>query len=175
MIAISSARTRVKNAHVKANMLAVMLVAIHKAFGRQTQPRLSSWPRVCPTGRRQWLARQRSHRSRSTDAALVATTLKPDDWQALQQVIETARPISKATAEVHRITELNLDTISDPTNQPSRLNDSSQDPTPNHGQEQEDGTYHVWLQWVVGLCVLLMLGLGFYRALRQARQPDQTT
>ena len=151
------------NAHVKSNMLAIMLVAIHKGYWQAD---------AATTGQ---LADE--------FAALVAANglpgsghttpdhpmlpwleqhLAAEDWTALEQVIQRAQSEPEAPPqEIHRMTEIEVQSAEDMS-------------APEPGAAQQDSTtadnneapqWRWWLLAALGLVV----GAGFYRAVHHAK------
>ena len=156
------------NVHVKSNMLAVMLVAIHKDF---------------------WKADTATIRQLAADfAGLVAANglpgsghtdpshpmlpwledyLATGQWQQLQQQLGLAQQPEIDTQEVHRLTELQL------PDQVQAANDSA--PQGDRPQQQAAdgpaaGQRAQVRPWLVLLVSLVVLGAGFYRNLYRTRE-----
>lgn len=152
------------NVHVKSNMLAIMLVAIHKAF---------------------WQADADTTRQLATEFARLVSEnglpgsghttpdhptlpwleqhLSAEDWQALKKVIERAKADPEQQREIHRLTEIELQ-------QP----EAEQEFAGDTGSLQSDGTgmetrNSHWWRWLLLTALALVIAAGFYRALHHAK------
>lgn len=151
------------NVHVKSNMLAIMLVAIHKDFWQAdaaTQAQLA-------TEFAQLVSAHGLPGSGHTTPdhpmlPWLEQHLSAEDWQALQAVMDNARATpesnpTEAAREIHRLTEI-------------ELQDTSSDQAPAAGGaagEAAAASSRYW-QWPLLALLLLVIAAGFYRALRQA-------
>lgn len=160
------------NAHVKANMLAIMLVAIEKGFwqadAQTTKELAENFARL--------VQENGLPGSGHTDPdnpmlAWLENHLSEKDWQALNDIVEQARPESIQNQQVHRISELEVKGNPDNSDQYSDSskasdNSQSQEQSQNQSQEGENSTMH-WPWYLFGFAVLVLSG-GFYRAKRSA-------
>ncbi|MCY0963886.1 cobaltochelatase subunit CobN [Parathalassolituus penaei] len=176
---------RGNNAHVKNNMLAVMLVAIQKGFwnaDEQTRRELASqFARL--------VAANGLPGSGHTDPdhpmlPWLQQYLNDQQWQDLQRVIDSARPLpaaeSTSMTEVHHVTEIQLqEPVSDSPATRSQASAASQNPhtpadagtqTSDHQPDQDSDTSPAddWRWWLLG-ALLLLTGAGFYRGIRHAK------
>jgi len=147
------------NAHVKSNMLAIMLVAVHKEF----------WDADPETVRQlaQNFARlvvanglPGSGHSVPDHPMLpwLESFLDPAQWQQLKTVIDAARSEQESEPEVHRVTEIQL---SSPTTQSQA--EVTQPKTESESNAQtRDRVQLAYL--VLALLMLLIMAAGFRRA-----------
>tara|TARA_R110001599_G_scaffold34184_1_gene109618 strand:- start:1024 stop:5391 length:4368 start_codon:yes stop_codon:yes gene_type:complete len=147
------------NAHVKSNMLAIMLVAIHKEF----------WQADADTTRQ--LAAEFARLV--TDNGLPGsghTTpdhpmlpwleqhLSAQDRQALKQVIERTRVNPQPQREIHRLTEIELQESSAETTS-----------SPNKDVAESEQTNAPSWRWLLLAALAMVVSAGFYRALHHSK------
>ncbi len=153
------------NAHVKSNMLAIMLVAIHKGY----------WQADAATTRQ--LADEFTELVTANGLPGSGHTtpehpmlpwleqhLAPEEWAALQQVIQqaTSEPVQNQEPEMHRITEIELQpTQVDSTSNPTGAEQSAEKVAGNSDNAQ-------WRWWLL-MALALVVVAGFYRALHHAK------
>lgn len=164
------------NAHVKANMLAIMLVAIHKEFWRadeQTTQQLAS-------EFAELVAENGLPGSGHTDPdnpmlGWLEQHVSQPQWQALKQQIDQARPAvdeaAKQQANYTRIAELEPDTleklqqaqnVAENKQQPEQANsEASQTSEQNEQQNQ-----YAWIQAALIIFALFVVFIGFLRSRR---------
>jgi cobaltochelatase CobN len=151
------------NAHVKANMLAIMLVAIHKDFwhadAATTAQLAAEFTELVTVN-----GLPGSGHTTPDHPMLpwLADHLSAEDWSALQQVIERASSApQEQPQEVYRMTEIELD-ATEATDAPGTDNASS-----NEASTQQDAA-PPWRWWLLAVLVLVV-SAGFYRTVQQSR------
>lgn len=156
------------NAHVKSNMLAVMLVAIHKEFWNADSETTADLAKQFA----ELVAQNGLPGSGHTDPdhpmlPWLEQHLSDQDWQQLSEVIAKAMP-DKAVSEeeVLRITELN-ETLNQ-TAEASNQDDGQQDERQTDS-ESNTSVPLLW-RWMLVAAVLSVIASGFYRAVRRSRQ-----
>jgi len=150
------------NAHVKANMLAVMLVAIHKQFWAADQSTIEQLASEFA----ELVAQNGLPGSGHTDPnnpmlPWLQQHLSEEQWQALQQKIESAAQPQSQEAEQHRITELNEE-LQTPQAQQQTEQASQQ-------AEANDAASESQWQWLL-LVLALIAVAGFARSLYSSKE-----
>ena len=150
------------NAHVKANMLAVMLVAIHKEFWAADQSTIEQLASEFA----ELVAQNGLPGSGHTDPnnpmlPWLQQHLGEEQWQALQQKMESAAQPQTPEAEQHRITELNED-LQPPQTQQQAEQASQQ-------AEANDAASESQWQWLL-LALALIAVAGFARSLYSSKE-----
>lgn len=162
------------NVHVKTNMLAIMLVAVHKNFWQadeQTRQELA--------GKfAELVAVHGLPGSGHTDPdhpmlPWLEQYLSAENWQALDSVIHTAKPINTAALEVHRISEIELADQQDtqktveqsPPDNAKASSEQSQHEQPEPGNEQGKNWF-----WLMALLAVFVVIFSAFRAIQQVRQ-----
>ena len=148
------------NAHVKANMLAIMLVAIHKGFwnadAATTAQLAAEFTGLVTTN-----GLPGSGHTTPDHPMLpwLAAHLSPEDWAALQQVIESAAHTPQAQPqEVHRMTEIELDDA-EAADSPATENEALKEAA------TERDAAPPWRGWLLAV-LALVVGAGFYRSIQ---------
>lgn len=153
------------NAHVKTNMLAVMLVAIHKEFwnaDHQTTEQLAS-------EFADLVARNGLPGSGHTDPGnpmlpWLQQHLSAEQWQQLQQQITAAEQPQDREPEQHRITELTTQLDAEGN---TSATDTAADSDKNNGEATEEEQQ----QWLWLLLALTLIGMaGFLRSLHSSKE-----
>ena len=157
------------NVHVKSNMLAVMLVAVHKGFWKADAATI----RQLAADFAELVAANGLPGSGHTDPShpmlpWLEDYLTAGQWQQLQQQLALAKQQEIDAQEVHRLTELEL-----PDQAQASYDNAPQD-SRLHRQQTADGPpaeqrAQVRL-WLVLLVSLVVLGAGFYRNLYRTRE-----
>lgn len=150
------------NVHVKSNMLAIMLVAIHKDF----------WHADTETTRQ--LATEFAHLvgehglpgsgHTTPDHPMLPWLqqhLSAEEWQALAKVVDRATNDPEPSRDVHRLTELELQQSE--TVEPT---DSADDP--GTSVEAQRDAFIQW-RWLLLAALILVTAAGFYWALLHAK------
>ncbi|HIQ14333.1 MAG TPA: cobaltochelatase subunit CobN, partial [Leucothrix sp.] len=174
------------NAHVKSNMLAIMLVAVKKGFWQADQQTI------------QQLASEFSDLvklnglpgSGHTDPdnpmlPWLEQHLSPEQWQTISKAIDFARakPPQQKTSETYRVAEIELTDdkkLADPQQQKPESDPgnilSEQKTETSKEQEQtttdKDTEENTWQRWLIALLLLLIL-LGFYQGFRTSKKMKQ--
>ncbi|MEM1110497.1 MAG: cobaltochelatase subunit CobN [Pseudomonadota bacterium] len=148
------------NAYVKSNMIAVMLVAVHKGFWQAERATVEQLAAEFAA----LVAENGLPGSGHTDPdqpmlPWLERYLSAEDWQALARVVDTARPQLQAEKEQHRITELTLEDTETADDQNSAETVQSNDAA---------GPSTAWLWWALAL-VALAVCAGYAGGVRQAR------
>ncbi|GAB3278881.1 cobaltochelatase subunit CobN [Parahaliea aestuarii] len=149
------------NVHVKSNMLAIMLVAIHKDFWHAdeatTEQLAAEFAKLVSAN-----GLPGSGHTTPDHPMLpwLQQHLNTDDWQALEQVIERAKAEPEAAQEIHRLTEVELQEVEQPGEQAPAVATQS--------ESAEAGETPPW-RWLLLAALLLVIAAGFYRGLRHAR------
>lgn len=155
------------NAHVKANMLAIMLVAINKEFWNAE----ASVRKELAEAFSRLVTKNGLPGSGHTDPAhpmlpWLEQYLEPEAWQRLQAVIDAAKPKEVYEAEVHRITELQAQDasqeVAEQTNNPSK--------TEEHTSENSEQVMAANWLWLAGAFMLLLFAASFYSGVRKAKR-----
>ncbi|RLU00650.1 cobaltochelatase subunit CobN [Ketobacter sp.] len=102
------------NAHVKSNMLAIMLVAVNKGFWQAEDTTVQQLARDFA----RLVVANGLPGSGHTDPdhpmlPWLERFLAPEQWQEFNAVVEAARLQQPVPAEIHRVTEITLDTAAD--------------------------------------------------------------
>jgi cobaltochelatase CobN len=168
------------NAHVKANMLAIMLVAIHKDFwnaDQQTVQQLAS-------EFADLVAKNGLPGSGHTDPdnpmlGWLEQHLSSEQWQALKQQADLARPFDERTGqqtEYTRIAELKVSAEELAAAQQQAEASQPQQPTERldeipaleqHGEQQHDSDaiqQPAWIQFALVVFAVLVVLIGFARS-----------
>ncbi|MEM1114778.1 MAG: cobaltochelatase subunit CobN, partial [Pseudomonadota bacterium] len=151
------------NAHVKSNMLAIMLVAIHKDFWDADQETTEQLAQAFA----ELVAANGLPGSGHTDPdqpmlPWLEQFVDVQQWQALAQAIDSARPELDATAEQHRIAEVSLE-------EESELAAAQQDNRERAENGDTPVTSYYWA-WLTLLAVLAIVAASFYRSGRLAKR-----
>ena len=163
------------NAHVKANMLAIMLVAIHKEFWNADQEAIQQLASEFA----ELVAKNGLPGSGHTDPEnpmlpWLEVHVSAEQWQGLKQQIDLARPEEAAEdqqAEYNRITELEIsaEQLQATNQQDEQGNDqrSQQDESSEGSDESaKDSSQQQWMQYSL-LALAILVGLiGFIRGRR---------
>ncbi|WP_241505818.1 cobaltochelatase subunit CobN [Parahaliea mediterranea] len=148
------------NVHVKSNMLAIMLVAIHKGFW---QADAATTAQLAGEFAALVSANGLPGSGHTTPDHPMLPWLKQhlsaEDWQALEQVVERAKADPEAAQEIHRLTEIELEKA-EPADERAAT-----DPVPS---ETSQATESPSWRWLLLAALLLVVAAGFYRALRHA-------
>lgn len=166
------------NAHVKANMLAIMLVAIHKDFWNaddQTVQQLAS-------EFAELVADNGLPGSGHTDPdnpmlGWLEQHLSSEQWQALKQQIDLARPVNETAGqepEYTRIAELEVSAEELAAAQQQAEESQSQQPSEQADQQQQDELHSdaevsqqpAWIQLALVVFAILVVLIGFARSRR---------
>ncbi|GHF77810.1 cobaltochelatase subunit CobN [Thalassotalea marina] len=163
------------NAHVKSNMLALMLVAIQKEFWQASEQTIQDLAQQFSA----LVAQHGLPGSGHTDPdnpmlPWLEQHLSAQEFQAIASAIKSAKgDIEQSETEVHRISEL---TVEQDSNSLTKKSDTSQPNAASEqkspkSQEQQAGGEQTsqWLWWLT-LGVLLVIVAGFYRSKRQSEQ-----
>ncbi|WP_237457605.1 cobaltochelatase subunit CobN [Pseudomaricurvus sp. HS19] len=149
------------NVHVKSNMLAIMLVAIHKEFwnaDQQTREQLAGeFARlVLDNG-----LPGSGHTSPDNPMLQwVQHYLPQEQQQALQTVIDKAKgQQAEAEPELHRATEIELQDA-----QPSQADNNAAQASENSDPQATSNTHYYWLL----LVILAVIAAGYYRTSRHS-------
>ncbi|WP_243748647.1 cobaltochelatase subunit CobN [Pseudomaricurvus alcaniphilus] len=167
------------NVHVKSNMLAVMLVAVHKGFWQadgQTVAELAS-------GFAELVSVNGLPGSGHTDPdhpmlPWLQQHLSAEQWQALAKIIDAARAEpeqpTRQLQEIHRLTEVQLQ--AEQEGRASRLaaveseqQAVDQQAPPNTSEQPHTDDFYQW-QWLALALLVLVVGAGFYRGIRHANR-----
>jgi len=148
------------NVHVKTNMLAVMLVAIHKQFW-SAEPETTT---AIASEFTELVALHGLPGSGHTDPShpmlpWLQQHLAPKQWESLTHQISQAKTDREAPREIHRVTELNLEK---PTQPPSKQEAVTGKETGKTESANE-------LRWLFVPLILIVMA-GFYRALQRTRE-----
>ncbi|MFV0277884.1 MAG: cobaltochelatase subunit CobN [Parahaliea sp.] len=164
------------NVHVKSNMLAIMLVAIHRGFWRADPDTVRQL-----AGEFARLVGENglpgSGHTTPDHPMLpwLEQHLSVEDWQALASVVERARTEPEQQREIHRLTEIELNTLDAP------MTADSNTAAPSSAQASSDSTDHhpgetstaPWWRWPLLAMLLLVIAAGFHRALYHTRYAPQ--
>ncbi|MEM6582550.1 MAG: cobaltochelatase subunit CobN, partial [Pseudomonadota bacterium] len=151
------------NAHVKSNMLAIMLVAIHKDFWDADQETTEQLAQAFA----ELVAANGLPGSGHTDPdqpmlPWLEQFVDAQQWQALAQAIDSARPELDAIAEQHRIAEVSLEEESEPAA-------AQQDNRQQVDNSDTPATSYYWA-WLTLLVVFAIIAASFYRSGRLAKR-----
>ncbi|MEM9255262.1 MAG: cobaltochelatase subunit CobN [Pseudomonadota bacterium] len=155
------------NAHVKSNMLAIMLVAAHKGFWNAEEVTVEQLAGSFAT----LVAHNGLPGSGHTDPAnpmlsWLESYLEPDQWQNLMEQIQQARgEVFESPKDVLRIAEVTLQDTSE-TMQDSKVGELIENVQTAPADSTTQELFNKYPYWFVllGLAVLL----GFYSGLRQS-------
>lgn len=153
------------NAHVKSNMLAVMLVAVHKGFWAADQQTVEQLAQEFA----KLVAANGLPGSGHTDPdqpmlPWLEQYLSAEDWQALAEVIAQAKPEQEALKEQHRIAELTME-------EAAQKGEEQQAGGQQTASEQSEPAQQ-WL-WFALLALAIVVAAGFYHSVRQAQRINQ--
>ena len=169
------------NAHVKSNMLAIMLVAVNKQFWAADQQTIEQL-----AGNFAELVKLNGlPGSGHTDPdnpmlPWLEDYLSPEQWQDIAKAISAAKGTSQEhmpiAAEVHRIAEIELTDGKDKS-ELGVMNDESQNrlkqnetaPDRNNEVNDEKNTEQTWYWWLAVILVLF-IAAGFYRGVVQSKR-----
>lgn len=156
------------NVHVKSNMLAVMLVAVHKGFWKADAATI----RQLAADFAELVAANGLPGSGHTDPShpmlpWLEDYLTAGQWQQLQQQLALAKQQEIDAQEVHRLTELQLPDQAQAANDSAPQGDKSQQQTADGPAAKQRAQARLWLVLLVSLVVL---GAGFYRNLYRTRE-----
>ncbi|WP_420589508.1 cobaltochelatase subunit CobN [Bacterioplanoides sp.] len=166
------------NVHVKANMLAIMLVAIHKDFwnaDQQTVQQLAS-------EFAELVAKNGLPGSGHTDPdnpmlGWLEQHLSSEQWQALKQQIDLARPVDEDAGqetEYTRIAELEVTAEELAAAQQQAEEPQNQQPTEQATQQKQDeqqndaeaSQQQAWIQFALVVFAIFVVLIGFVRSRR---------
>lgn len=160
------------NAHVKANMLAVMLVAINKDFWQASDETRQQLAQEFV----ELVAKNGLPGSGHTDpdnAMLdwLGQYLSPQQQAALKDVRDAARPESFIDQAFSRISEIDISLTEStkpenkPENNPSE-NNGQQDQQQSENKNQDDGQQQdpQWYMLLLALAALIIMAIGFIRS-----------
>lgn len=162
------------NVHVKSNMLAIMLVAIHKNFWQADAATTAQLAE-------QFARLVNAHGlpgsgHTAPDHAMLPWLeqhLPEADWEALSQVIQRAASTPEEQREIHRLTEIQLqdqEAVSDAI-QDAELTAGDGNASSAEAARDSNEANSIGWQWLGLLaCLLLVIAAGFYRALTLARR-----
>ena len=165
------------NGHVKANMLAIMLVAIQKEFWNADEQTIQQLAAEFA----ELVAKNGLPGSGHTDPdnpmlSWLEQHVSVEQWQALKQQIDLARPVVdetvEQTPEYSRIAELELkaETVEklEQLQQQNASSDSSSEQTESSSEESDNETSsdYIMLQVAALLFALLAVFIGFLRSRR---------
>ena len=160
------------NAHVKSNILAIMLVAINKGFwqaDRQTIEQLASQFA-------ELVAINGLPGSGHTDPdnpmlPWLEQYLSEQMWQSIAERIALAKGLPEPSAEdikeVYRVAEIELQQPPSPTTG-APADDSGQTSADSQSDSSDPQPSQQRWHWWLGIALLLFIAAGFYRGLRQA-------
>lgn len=155
------------NAHVKSNMLAIMLVSIQKEFWQADTETVQQLAEQFA----QLVARHGLPGSGHTDfnhpmLPWLEQHLSSEDWQAIAAAMQSAQGeqnTARQTPETHRIAEVEIDAADDSTNETADNPNSSND----------NYTSSTWLYGFMTIALLFMAA-GFYRGRLHAKKLKNT-
>lgn len=168
------------NVHVKSNMLAIMLVAVHKGFWQADPATVQQLAQEFA----QLVAANGLPGSGHTNPdnpmlPWLEQYLEPVQWQSLQQVITAARMEQPQQPEQHRLTEIQLkqaDSQAAQQQSSAQPQAQAQDQTQANESASQTNAAPEWMQWSTWLLTMLLLavlGAGFYRSWRSLPAPSQ--
>ncbi|MCG8672527.1 MAG: cobaltochelatase subunit CobN, partial [Pseudomonadales bacterium] len=155
------------NAHVKANMLAIMLVAINKEFWNADEAVRKQLAESFSA----LVAENGLPGSGHTDPAhpmlpWLEQYLTPDSWERLQSVIAEAKPKEGQEAEIHRITELEA---GDPLQDTAEKLETTPQTEQGASENAEEMSPVSWV-WMAVIVILSVFAASFAFGIRQAKQ-----
>ncbi len=150
------------NAHVKANMLAVMLVAIHKAFWNASDETIQQ----LATEFAELVAANGLPGSGHTDPGhpmlpWLEQHLSAELWQQLAQQIEAATQPDVAESEIHRISELEL-----PEDEFDQNRSGS---SPQESVSESTDSFSFLMQLMIAVLLFIIVA-GFVHSVRRSRE-----
>ena len=159
------------NAHVKSNMLAIMLVAINKEFWQADQQTIEQLASEFAD----LVAVNGLPGSGHTDPdnpmlPWLEDYLTEQKWQAIAERISAAKGTpedaqDKESKEIHRIAEIELQ-----SEVAENLHNADASPEQKVADtDQTSQTVQPWYWWL-GVVLLLLIAIGFYRGMAQANQ-----
>lgn len=145
------------NVHVKSNMLAVMLVAIHKDFWQASE----DTTRQLAGEFVDLVAENGLPGSGHTDPShsmmpWLEEFVSAQQWQQLQQQLARAQKPKDSTREIHRLKEVQLD-------------DKQVTQEKQSGRSDTRSSAFSW-QWFALLFVVVVIAAGFYRSVSRSRE-----
>ena len=152
------------NVHVKANMLAIMLVAVQKGFWQADTATVEQLAQNFA----RLVAENGLPGSGHTDPEHPMLTwledfLQPQQWQNFKSVVDAARMEQQDDAEIHRVTEIEVET-EQPLDQAANAETAEQDAQANSIMQR--------VLIALALFMVLVMALGFRRSWRA--QPTAT-
>ncbi len=164
------------NAHVKSNMLAIMLVAINKGFWQADQQTIAQLAEQFA----ELVAVNGLPGSGHTDPEnpmlpWLQQYLSEQQWQAIAERMTAAlgspEPLAAEEKEIHRIAEIVLQAEPENTASDDGLLAGDQQQTLQQQSEvsESDAAGQSW-HWWLAASVLLFIAIGFYRGVVQARR-----
>lgn len=170
------------NVHVKSNMLAVMLVAVHKEFWQADKQTIAELAAKFA----ELVTKNGLPGSGHTDPdhpmlPWLEQHLSAEAWQALEQTIKVAKgepeEQAKKAVEIYRLTE--IQPLQEQSVQTSKQQSKSSEPQgkPDSGQkaattkeaEQQSVADESYWQWLALALLLTIISAGFYRGIRHAK------
>ena len=159
------------NAHVKSNMLAIMLVAINKEFWQADQQTIEQLASEFAD----LIAANGLPGSGHTDPdnpvlPWLEDYLTEQQWRAIAERISEAKglpedALDSESKEIHRIAEIKLQSVV-----AEDLQNSDASPEQKVADtDQRSQTAEPWYWWI-GVVLLLLIAIGFYRGITQANQ-----
>ncbi|NTS76306.1 cobaltochelatase subunit CobN [Catenovulum sp. SM1970] len=165
------------NAHVKSNMLAIMLVAVHKGFWQADAATIEQ----LATEFADLVDQNGLPGSGHTDPdnpmlPWLAEHLAADKWQVIKQAIASAKGnTAEQDVQVHRISEIEL-TETDKAKQAPTTEQQSVDSQATEASENQQGEEAQFRHWQVYLAIVvaLLLLAGFYRNRQLSQRLQQS-
>lgn len=150
------------NAHVKSNMLAIMLVAVHKQFWQADQQTIEQLAQdfarlVVKNG----LPGSGHTAPDHPMMPWLEQYLEPEQWQQFNAVLSAAQAPMEMPEEIHRLTEIQL------TGEPQKTDTNNLAAAERQVEDQQVSNRLVLLAYVaIVLLMLLVVGMGFRRSWR---------